>query len=170
MSVARSQIDRADLVLGIVALGAAAGYLYQASLIPESLLADPVGATGLPFAIGWAMAGVGLILCLRSVLFHGGNDAAAESNATTDAPSSPRTKHLAALGLLAILATYVVVLPYAGYVVATAVLIGAVARFSGAAFGRDLLLVAIGGSVVLWLLFDPMLGISLPAGSWWQGR
>jgi len=74
------------------------------------------------------------------------------------------------LGLLAILATYVVVLPYAGYVVATAVLIGAVARFSGAPFGRDLLLVAIAGGVVLWLLFDPMLDISLPFGSWWQGR
>ncbi len=69
--------------------------------------------------------------------------------------------HLAALGLLAILALYVVVLPYAGYVVATALLIGAVARFSGAPFGRNLPLVAIAGGVVLWLLFDPLLGISL---------
>jgi putative tricarboxylic transport membrane protein len=167
MSAARRQIGRADLWLGVVALGAAAGYLYQASLIPESLLADPVGAKGLPLAIGWAMAVLGLVLCLRSVLFRAG---AAESPAATDAPSSAMAAHLAALGLLAILAVYVVVLPYAGYVVATAVLIGAVARFSGAAFDRDLLLVAIAGGVVLWLLFDPLLGISLPAGSWWPGR
>ena len=116
------------------------------------------------------MAALGLILCLRSALFRGGNNAAAESPAATDAPSNAMTAHLAALGLLAILAVYVVALPYAGYVVATAVLIGAVARFSGAAFGRDLLFVAIAGGVVLWLLFDPLLGISLPIGSWWQGR
>ena len=169
MSV-RGRIGGADLVLGIVALGAAAGYLYEASLIPESLLADPVGATGLPLAIGWAMASLGLILCLRSVLFRAGNEAAGESVAATEGPFDAMPAHLAALGLLAILATYVVVLPYAGYVVATAVLIGAVARFSGAHFGRDLLLVAIAGGVVLWLLFDPMLDISLPIGSWWQGR
>ena len=73
-------------------------------------------------------------------------------------------RHLAALGLLAILAAYVVLLPLAGYVATTALLIGAVARFSGAALGRDLLLVAVAGSVVLWVLFDPLLGISLPIG------
>ena len=78
--------------------------------------------------------------------------------------------HLAALGLLAILAPTSCVLPYAGYVVATALLIGAVARFSGAPSRRSLPLVAIAGGVVLWLLFDPLLGISLPVGSWWQGR
>jgi len=166
----RRRIGGADLVLGIVALGAAAGYLYEATLIPESLLEDSVGARGLPHAIGWAMAGLGLILCLRSALFRGGSIAAAEPPAATDAPSNAVTAHLAALGLLAILAMYVVALPYAGYVVATAALIGAVARFSGAAFGRDLLFVAIAGGVVLWLLFDPLLGISLPIGSWWQGR
>ena len=169
MSV-RGRIGGADLVLGIVALGAAAGYLYEASLIPESLLADPVGATGLPLAIGWAMAGLGLILCLRSVLLRAGNETAGESVAAPEGPSDAMPAHLAALGLLAILAAYVVVLPYAGYVVATAVLIGAVARFSGAPFGRDLLLVAIAGGVVLWLLFDPILDISLPIGWWWQGR
>ncbi len=79
-------------------------------------------------------------------------------------------RHLAALGLLAILAVYIAVLPYAGYIVSTAVLIGAVARFSGAALGRNLLLVALAGGLALWVLFDPMLGISLPVGSWWQGR
>ena len=67
MSV-RRQIDGSDLLLGGIALVASAGYLYEASQIPESLLEDAVGAKGVPVAIGWAMAGLGSILCLRSVL------------------------------------------------------------------------------------------------------
>ena len=148
-------------------MAASAGYLYEASQIPESLLADSVGAKGIPVAIGWVMAGVGAILCGRSVLRRA--PAAESPSAEPDDPADVM-RHLLALGLLAILAIYVSILPYAGYIASTALLVGAVARFAGAAFGRTLLFVAIGGSLALWLLFDPLLGISLPAGSWWGGR
>jgi putative tricarboxylic transport membrane protein len=167
MSV-RIGVDGPDLFLGVVALTVSAGYLYEALRIPESLLADVVGARGVPIAVGWITAALGLILCLRGVLSR--THATAETASAAPSNSEAFGRHLLALGLLAILAMYVVVLPYMGYIASTALLIGAVARFSGAAFGRNMLLASIAGGLVLWVLFDPLLEISLPVGSWWQGR
>lgn len=161
------RIDRSDLTLGILALIGSAGYLYETTRIPESLLEDSVGARGVPLAFGWTMAAVGAILCLRG-LVRGRTDAAPTSTGRDFAAAL--RPHAQALGLLAILVAYVVVVPYAGYIPSTALLIGTAAWFSGAERSRYLVIAAIAGAVALWLMFDPLLGISLPAGSWWQRR
>ena len=116
------------------------------------------------------MAGLGVILCSRGLFFGARIDALSESSITRERLPAAMRRHLVALGLLGILAAYVIILPYGGYVVATALLIGAVARFSGAPLRRTLPLIAVAGAVALWIMFDPLLGISLPIGSWWQGR
>jgi putative tricarboxylic transport membrane protein len=158
-------IDGADLSLGILALVASAGYLYETAQIPESLLDDAVGARGVPLAFGWTMAVVGALLCLRGLLRRRKTDD--EPSADTDSGTALRP-HVQALGLLGLLAAYVAVLPFAGYIPSTALLIAAVAWFAGGERNRNLIVVAIAGAVALWLMFDPMLDVSLPAGSWWQ--
>ena len=110
---ARRRTGGSDLLLGVLALVVAAGYLYETSRIPESLPEDAVGAKGLPFAIGWATAGLGLVLCLRSMLVRAPLDADTGTSVDRQHVSSAARRHLAALGLLAILALYVVTLPYA---------------------------------------------------------
>ena len=162
------RIDGSDLTLGILALLGSAGYLYQTARIPESLLEDAVGARGVPLAIGWAMAVLGAVLCVRGVV-RGQVDARGPPKDAAPFATALRP-HAQALGLLAILAMYVVLLPYAGYIASTAPLIVTVASFSGATRSWSLLVIAIAGSVFLWLMFDPMLGISLPTGSWLEGR
>ncbi len=121
-----------------------------------------------PRAVGWATAALGLIVCARSV-FSRARGIATPSVAGSESSVAMRP-HLRALGLFSILVAYAAVLPYLGYIVATALLTGAVARYAGASFGRNLLLVAIAGGLTLWLVFDPLLGIALPIGTWWQGR
>ena len=160
------RIDVADLVLGVLSLVGSAGYLYETAQIPASLLEDTVGARGVPLAFGWTMASLGVVLCLRALL-RGRVDTASTSAANRDWTPALRP-HVQALGLLAILAAYVALVPFAGYIPSTALLIGAVAWFSGAPRNRGLIVVAMAGAVALWLMFDPMLGVSLPAGSWWQ--
>ena len=167
---ARRGVDGSELTLGVLALVGSAGYLYETAQIPESLLEDAVGARGVPLAIGWVMAALGAILCVRGIV-RGHFDAGAAMAPQDREPSATALRpHMQALGLLAILAAYVVLLPYAGYVASTALLTAAVAWFSGATRSRYVPVIAIGGSIVLWLMFDPMLGISLPVGSWWGGR
>lgn len=158
------KIARTDFCLGLGAIALSAGYLYVASGIQESLLSDAVGAGGVPRALGWVMAALGLLLCVRSVSFAAGpaKAAAAPQPPPQDSSAAPgRHPHLQALGLLGILIGYVVLAPYLGYAVAVAVLVAAVAAYGGAAIDRNLLLISAAGGLVLWLVFAKLLGISM---------
>lgn len=165
----RVDVDGPELFLGVVALCVSAGYLYQASQIAESLLEDAVGARGVPVALGWVMAALALVQIGRGSLSRLRAESDKPMPTVAGDPGDARPRWLA-LSLLAILVVYVGLLPYAGYIASTALLIGAVARLAGGAFDRTLLVVAIVGGGLLWLVFDPLLGIALPAGSWWVGR
>jgi hypothetical protein len=161
-----------DFGLGLGALATSAVYLYVASGIQESMLSDATGAGGFPRALGWAMAALGLLLCLRSVSFapaaSGAPQAAGEAEAA--APAKRKTHpHLQALAVLAILAGYIVLAPYLGYVIATGIMLAAVAAYGGAAIDRNLLLVSAGGSVGLWIVFTKLLGVSLVGSTLFEG-
>ncbi len=57
-----------DLVSGLVLLVIALLYYAATNSIAESTLSDEVGATGLPRALTYALAALGLLLVLRTVL------------------------------------------------------------------------------------------------------
>ena len=160
------KIERTDFFLGLGAITLSAGYLYVASDIQESMLSDATGAAGVPRALGWAMAGLGVLLCLRSLSFAAGRQAQT-STAPAAGEASPAARpthpHLQALGLLGILAAYVVLAPYLGYTLATCLLLAAVAAYGGAAIDRKMLLIAAAGGIGLWLVFDKLLGITMQA-------
>jgi hypothetical protein len=166
------KVKGTDFGLGLGALAASAAYLYVASGIQESMLSDATGARGFPHALGWAMAALGLLLCLRSVRFApaASKEPPAASESDTAAPAERKTHpHLQALAVLAILAGYIALAPYLGYVVATSVMLGAVAAYGGAAIDRTLLLASAGGSIGLWIVFTKMLGVSLVGSSLFAG-
>lgn len=158
-----------DFVLGLAAMLGSVAYLYGASQIQLSLLSDHVGAGGVPTALGWAMAILGALLCARSALPRIVANANADAQPErTDAASATRP-HLLALGLLAILAVYVLITPYLGYAVSTALMVGAVARFCGSPLNRELFIIAAATGVGLWVLFSQVLSISMVVGSLWTG-
>jgi putative tricarboxylic transport membrane protein len=158
------KLRHTDFFLGVGAIALAGVWLYVASGIQESMLSDATGAGGIPRALGYLMAALGLLLCLRSVSFAAPAPGArpVESASQDSAPISWKNNpHVQALILLGILAGYVVLAPYLGYMVATAVLLAAVAAYSGAPINRNLLLVSAGGGIALWLSFAWALGISM---------
>lgn len=159
-----------EFLLGLAMLLLSAGYLYTASQIPDSLLSDVVGAGGVPKALGWAMAILGAILCTRSAVVWLRDGAASTHGDNDDASATGVRPHLLALGLLAILAAYVVITPYLGYPCSTALMVGAVARFGGAPFNRNLIVIALAAGLGLWLMFGQLLGIQMVMGSLWDGR
>jgi putative tricarboxylic transport membrane protein len=158
------KLQRTDFSLGVGAIVLAGAWLYVASSIQESMLSDATGAGGIPRVLGYVMAALGLLLCLRSVSFApqapGATpvDAAAEDTAPAGWKHNP---HIQALILLGILAAYVVLAPYLGYMVATAVLLGVVAAYGGAPVNRNLLLTSAAGGIVLWLSFAWALNIPM---------
>jgi hypothetical protein len=166
------KLDTVDFSLGIGAILVAGVYLAMAAQIPNSLLSDEIGASGLPNAVGWTLVAIGALLAVRSVRFGpaapaGTADAASDGSA--DGAGGAMRPHWLALGLLGIVSLFIVVAPFLGYVASTSLLLGGIALFSGAPRNRMLVVTAVLGAVSLWLLFDKTLGIALPVGSLWSG-
>jgi hypothetical protein len=69
-----------------------------------------------------------------------------------------------AAGLLAFAVGYLLIVEALGYLLSLAVLIPAVAIYLGARLGWRPVAVGVGGAVVLWLMFDKLLGVDMPEG------
>jgi putative tricarboxylic transport membrane protein len=144
--------DTAFGVLGIVIAGL---YWLAAGEIQQSFLSDEIGADGVPKLLAFALAALSALVTLRSLRLR-----------TVIAETVDWQPHAKAFGLLVIGILYVALLPQIGYLVATAALIAAAALYAGQPFSRSLPVIAIGGSVFLWVVFAKLFAISLPAGLW----
>ena len=154
-----------DLVLGSAAFALAVGYYLMAAAIPASLLADAVGPQGLPKTYAVLLAGLSLILIIRSVRLKPDPTISRSVPKVRLKPDRGSTLWRVA-GLLAIGVAYVVVVPWLGYMLSLAALIMATTYYQGGALNRQVVVVAMSGAIVFWLLFVMLLGIPQPAG-WW---
>lgn len=151
-----------DALSGLVLILIAGLYYAAAGQIADSTLSDEVGADGLPRMLSIALAGLGLLLVLRSLL-------------AVRRASVPRSEEAAearlprAVGFLLFGAAYVLALPYLGYLVSVALLLGAIALFERADRPWMVPVVAIGGAVLYWAIFAKLLGVNQPVGSLWKG-
>jgi putative tricarboxylic transport membrane protein len=150
-----------DRLLGVATVVFATSYVLAARSIEDSLLADAVGAGGVPQGVGIAMAAAGLGVFAASWK-HEATTPQAQGDESSSADAVMRT-----LALVALLLAYAVTLPWIGYVPAVFLLLLAVGRLAGAPIGRTLLLTAGLGAPLLWLLFDRILQVRMPSGSLW---
>ena len=155
--------QRVDRITAVVGAVLAISYLLYARGIEDSLLADSVGANGVPMGVG----GLLLLACV-ALFFKSGvknkTEAVEPKEAKEEAGSDH--PHRMALGLLALLAVYVALLPFLGYVVSIGLLVGSVAWLAGARKRVSVLMCMLTAGPVLWLLFDWALEIHLPVGLW----
>lgn len=150
-----------DAIVGIALFVVAVLYWFGADAIPESPLADGVGADGLPKALAYALGVLSLVLIGRSFALERAAVARTDEERAAD-----RQAHKRAAGMFLIGIAYLVVLPYLGYVVSIALLVAVAAWYNGKAPGPMLLAVAVGTSVFFYFLFVRFLGIGLPPGLW----
>jgi lysylphosphatidylglycerol synthetase-like protein (DUF2156 family) len=161
-----------DRITGVLGVAMSSTYVLHARSIEDSMLADAVGAAGVPTGVGVMLALASLALLLKTLRSAADDLTDETAEPETDASDVARHPHAMAAGLLAILAVYVALLPVLGYVLSIGLLIGAVAWFAGA---RQLLSVnacMVLAGPLLWLLFDWALEIRLPVGLWpqWLGK
>ncbi|WP_428031708.1 tripartite tricarboxylate transporter TctB family protein [Ancylobacter sp.] len=158
-----------DLIAGAVLLAIAGAYYATIDTIAESTLSDEVGAAGLPRLLAALLALIAVVMMARAVLAA---RAARKATAAVHHPDEDEENDASvprALGLLLIGAGYVVLLPYAGYVVCVALLIAAIALYEGAARSWVVPAAAIGGATLYWAIFVKLLGVHQPAGMFFQG-
>jgi hypothetical protein len=158
--------DRAaNLVTGGVGLAFSLAYINFARGIEDSLLADAVGASGVPVSVGALMAIASAALLVKGFMpmarpVPQQEEAAEGSNASASRP------HWLAAGLLLILAVYLLALPWLGYVVSIGLMAAAVGWFAGGRDAKVLLGFTVFTGPILWFLFDFALKVRMPAGIW----
>lgn len=151
-----------DLAGGVVASTIGTLYLYFATHIRSSPLADTVGPAGLPKGLGIFMILLGAVLCAQSLY--------RSLCATGFVPGEwigVGRRTLRGGGLLALAMAYLVVISWLGYALSIAILITLAARYQGAMSSWRLPLIGASGALVLWLIFDRLLGIAMPTGTFW---
>ena len=154
-----------NLITGAAGLIFSLAYIRFASGIEDSLLADAVGASGVPVSIGLLMAMSSALLLVKALMQKPSPTLHADTDEASD-PDSPQNPHRLALGLLLILATYLVLLPWLGYVLAVGLLSAAVAWFAGGREAKVLLGFVLVTGPLLWFLFDFALKVKMPTGIW----
>lgn len=154
-----------DLTSGVVLLAIAGTYYTWSTQIADSTLSDEVGAGGLPQVLSVILAILAVILIARALLVARLRTAAAAgSDDEDDNARLPR-----AIGFLLFGAAYIFLLPFVGYIIATALMIGAVALYEGAPRTWVVVAAAIGGGVFYWAVFVKLLGVHQPMGLIFQG-
>ena len=141
-----------DLALGLGTLVLSIAYYAMTTGIPDSQLSDSIGPQGLPRAYAFVLAALSLILILRSL----------RSNVRLH--SDPAIWRVA--GMLGIGGVYVLAVERLGYFLSVAGLIVATTYYQGGALGRNVVIVALVGAVICWLLFVRLMGVPQPPG-WW---
>jgi hypothetical protein len=172
-AVTKARAQR-ELLLGCATLAIAAVYYLLAIRIPQSDIADVIGAQGLPKTYASLLAALSIILIVRSFVASRRTQKvdAASPAAALDAPSAtlrPRLQRGVAwrvFGMLMNGVIYILVVPWLGYILSIAALIAATVYYQGGELNRRAAAVAVGGAVFLWLLFVRLLHIAHPAGIW----
>ncbi len=164
----------ADLSTGLLGLALSGGYVWLAGGIEDSLLADEVGAAGVPSGVGYLMMLASAALLFKAVLrgwLLQGRTSTPSASDDGGEEGGGLQAHAQALGLLAILLAYVLLLPWVGYVLALSALVVAVAMYAGGRNRSTLLLLAVVVGPLLWLIFDRLLEVRMPKGMWsaWLG-
>ena len=141
-----------DLALGLSTLALSIGYYAMTLGIPDSQLADAIGPQGLPRAYAFVLAALSAILIGRSL----------RSNVRLH--SDPAIWRV--VGMLGIGVVYVVAVEWLGYFLSIAGLIVATTYYQGGVVSRQVLIVALVGAVICWMLFVRRMGVPQPPG-WW---
>ncbi|MEM9440563.1 MAG: tripartite tricarboxylate transporter TctB family protein [Pseudomonadota bacterium] len=158
-----------DIWIGLVMFLVAVVYWFEADKIKISPLDGPIGASGLPKSLAYALGALAIILIVRSVIgtLMAPKTASQEPASVTSMGDLIRP-HLRAIGMLGIGVGYLLLVPWLGYTITIAALLLVVSLYIGADLTRRTLLIAAIGGVAYYLLFVQFLGIPLPAGKVFQ--
>ena len=152
-----------DGLLGAVVGIFAIAYIASARAIEDSLLADAVGAGGVPQAAGIVLLLAALALLGKSCFGRQPVDAAPATTAAT--PTEGRARSFISAALALVLLGYALLLPLLGYIVSISLLVLAVALLGGARRRLPLALCTALSGVALWALFELVLKVRMPVGS-----
>jgi putative tricarboxylic transport membrane protein len=145
----------ASAAFGAVLLVAAVLVIVDAVRLPET--SEAVGPAAVPLPVGALLAIVGAALLVQ---------ARAQSATAVRGTPWPAGAGLRLLGMVAALVAFAFLLPVLGFVVTSTALFVAAAMLLGAPRSWQTLAYGWALSAIVFLVFDRLIGLSLPAGPW----
>jgi len=149
-----------DFAGGIAAIITGSVYLYYTLQIRSSPLADTIGPTGIPKVLGVLMVLLGVLLSLQAMY-----TALKSSEPVPSEWTGQYRLVLRAAGLLVLGIMYLLIVKTLGYPISIAILLLLTTLYMGARFNWRVPAIAACGGLALWLLFDRLLGIAMPSGT-----
>ncbi|MDQ7843410.1 MAG: tripartite tricarboxylate transporter TctB family protein [Armatimonadota bacterium] len=143
---------RADLAIGVGLLLFSLFYAQQSFLIRRGFASDRLGPAFFPRLLALALGILAVLLIVRALA--GRSD-----------PSRPPAIRIGVFaGVLALVVVYALLMPRAGFLIATPLLLGSVIRILGLRDWTTLIGTALGITAVLYLVFGRALHVLLPMG------
>ena len=154
-----------NAIAGLVLLALSVGYYLAADAMPASFLDTTVTSAAFPkfLAIGGGFLSVALIV-QNLAAWRLVRKSASPSDEVEHPELFNWTAHRRAVGLLAIVAAFVVAIEFVGYPVAIGLLILSVSVYQGYRFSWVPVAVAVAGGLLFWLFFMVLLGVHMPLG------
>jgi len=158
-NISEEQPDRREVLasgaFGVMMLVAAVLVIVDAVRLPAT--SEAVGPAAVPLPVGVLLGVVGAALLVRARLQL--------ATAVEQHPWQPGAG-VRVLGMVAALVGFALLLPLLGYVVTAAALFGAAALLLGAPHPLRTLTYGWALAAIVFLVFDRLIGLSLPAGPW----
>ena len=154
---------RADVAVALCVVLLGVFVLVAAQDVRPASIADPIGSRGAPHLVGAMLVLCGLALVLRRALRWRREAAIVPAEGTEDDQGVPPGSAFRALSIWTAALAYVLVLPTAGYLIATPLFLG-VMLWLLAIRGWMLLAVPLGFTVPVFLVFSLFLNVRLPTG------
>jgi putative tricarboxylic transport membrane protein len=153
--------------LGVLLLVAAVLALVQAASLRDVGSSLILGPAAFPLLIGLLLVLVGAALIVRAALRLRQAEAPAEAADADDAEDGSQRGRLIRVGLLLVLLiVFALLLPYAGYVVSSALLFTGTALLLGSPHRWRTLAAGWTLAAVVFVAFDRLIGLTLPTGPW----
>ena len=146
---------RRDLVIAACAAAGAVGYLIATWNLQTVPIGDPLGPRAYP-----AMLGVGLLVAAAMIFFEA-RRAAAGSN---EAPSTPLLPSRKVLGAIVGTMVFILLFEPLGFLLASALYLFAMMTVFHPGHLATNSAVALGFTLAAYVLFNHLLGVSLPGG------
>lgn len=143
---------RADFFIGVGLLGLALVYYQQSFGIVRGFASDRLGPAFFPRMLALVLAALALMLIVR----------AAAGRSDPSRPPAIRSGIFAAV--VALLVLYAILMPVAGFLLATPILLAAVIRLLGLRAWTTAVGTALGVTAVLYVVFGRALHVLLPHG------
>jgi putative tricarboxylic transport membrane protein len=157
-----SAFIRADRITGVLLILLGVATLYGARDFPTTAVVTDIGAGAFPSAYAWLLIVLALLLISNSL-----RQAPAMIEGGEKIPASRPNLVTPAIGAATTLA-YIVVIPYVGYLVATPLFMFCLMRVLGLRRVVLGVLVALGTSAILYLVFDIGMSVALPVGTFFE--